>query len=141
MTATTIEIFEQMVDSMTKIEKDYHEAVKTIDDLDLRQSDLLHSLELDLDNKELKAVNEAIRELRKERREMKDNLINLIIAKEFIVSNYKFLAECSELIKKLKRMDEKIGHRKYYLRDREAMASIISLEKHSDKIQAFVEGA
>ncbi|MEQ6356516.1 hypothetical protein ABNX05_17985 [Lysinibacillus sp. M3] len=56
--------------------------------LNNRQGDLLHALELDLDRKEINAVNRAIREIRFKRRDIKDILINLVEAQNFIKANY-----------------------------------------------------
>ncbi|MFJ7982354.1 hypothetical protein ACIQ1D_19010 [Lysinibacillus xylanilyticus] len=136
---SSIESLSQIIDTMNQIEKNYHNAVKKIDSLNTKQDDLLHALELDLDDDEVKKVTKAIRDLRKERREMKDELIQLIIARDFVLGNRKFMAEASETIKRIKRAKEKVEHRKYYVRDCDAVSNIISIEKHSDKIVEFIE--
>ncbi len=137
-TPNPIEAFQEILGTMRTVEQNYFQAVKEEEVLNARQNDLLHALELDLDDEELESVQTALREIRVQRRDIKDTLINLKDAQEFIVENYKFMNQLSDIVKKMQITTKKVQNRKYFLRDCEAMKNIIKMDKHSDIVHAYV---
>ena len=137
-TPNPIEAFQEILGTMQAVEQNYFQAVKEEEILNARQNDLLHALELDLDDEELEAVHKALREIRIQRRDIKDTIINLKEAKEFIIDNYKFMNQLTDTIKKMQITTSKIQNRKYFLRDCEAMKNIIKMDKHSDIVHAYI---
>lgn len=137
-TPNPIEALQEILDTMRIIEQNYFNAKKTEEDLNNQQSDLLHALELDLDDEELNAVNRALRDLRIKRRDIKDLVINLTEAQAFIKENYKFMSECGGVIQKMQRTSQKVSSRKYFLRDCDAISEVIKMEKHGDMIHSYV---
>lgn len=137
-TPNPIEALQEILGIMKAIEQNYFNAKKTEEELNNQQSDLLHALELDLDNEELDAVNKALRELRIKRRDIKDTVINLTEAQSFIKDNYKFMSEVGGLIQKMQRTAQKVSNRRYFLRDCEAISKVIKMENHRDIIHAYV---
>lgn len=134
-----IKDIQELLGAMQNIEQNFYQAKKAEEELNNRQSDLLHALELDLDEEELEAVNKALRENRLQRRDIKDIIINLAEAKELIVENRRFMNSCNETIKKMNLTSQKLSKRKYFLRDCEAISSIIKMEKYSECIHTYVE--
>lgn len=133
-----IKAFQEILGTMQAIEQNYFQAKKTEEILNNRQNDLLHALELDLDEEEVESVYKALREIRLYRRDIKDTLINLKDAQEFIVDNYKFMNQLSDIIKKMQSTTNKVKNRKYFLRDCEAMKTIIKMDKYSDIVHAYI---
>ena len=137
-TPNPIGAFEEILGTMQAVEQNFFQAKKTEETLNNRQNDLLHALELDLDEEESESVLNALREIRVQRRDIKDTLINLKDAQDFIVENYKFMNQLSDIIKKMQTTTNKVKNRKYFLRDCEAMKSVIKMEKHSDIVHAYI---
>ena len=137
-TPNPIEAFQEILGNMQAVEQNYFQAKKTEEALNNRQNDLLHALELDLDEEELEAVQNTLREIRIQRRDIKDTLINLKDAQEFIYDNYKFMSQLTDMIKKMQTTTAKVQNRKYFLRDCEAMKSVIKMDKHSDIVHAYI---
>lgn len=137
-TPNPIEALQEIMATMTLLEQNYYQAKKTEEELNNQQSDLLHALELDLDEEELDAVNKALRDLRIKRRDIKDMVINLAEAQSFVKDNYKFMSEVGGLIQKMQRTTQKVSNRKYFLRDCEAISEVIKMEKHGDIIHSYV---
>lgn len=138
-TATNpIEAMQEILDTMKGIEQNYFQFKKTEETLNNRQSDLLHALELDLDEEEEEAVNKALREIRDIRRDTKDFLINLTEAQAFIKENYKFMSECEAIVKKMQRTAQKVANRKYFLRDCDAISKVIKMDKYCDIIHPYI---
>ena len=137
-TPNPIEAFQEILGTMQTVEQNYFQAIKEEEALNNRQNDLLHALELDLDEEESESVLNALREIRVHRRDIKDTLINLKDAQDFIVDNYKFMNQLSDIIKKMQLTTSKVKNRKYFLRDCEAMKNIIKMEKHSDIVHAYI---
>ncbi|OXS74336.1 hypothetical protein B1B04_09435 [Lysinibacillus sp. KCTC 33748] len=108
-----ISSMQEILGLMQTLEQNFFIAKKMEEGLNNRQGDLLHALELDLDRKEINAVYRAKREIRFKRRDIKDILINLVEAQNFIKANYKFINECNEAIKKMQRTSQKVSNRKY----------------------------
>lgn len=129
-----IEVVQEIVDKMQTIEKEFFEAEKAMNTLNERQNDLLHTIELDLSTEEAEAVMVALKELRKERREIKDQQILLAEAKDFVGANYKFMNEGLQLVKKLKYKDERVSTRKYYVRNCEALEGVIDIKKYPERL-------
>ena len=137
-TPNPIEAFQEILGTMQSVEQNFFQAKKSEEELNARQNDLLHALELDLDDDELDRVQKALREIRIQRRDIKDTLINLKDAQEFIVENYKFMSHLSAIIGKMQHTTSKVKNRKYFMRDCEAMKDVIDMEKHSDIVHAYV---
>lgn len=137
-TPNPIEALQEILITMTTLEQNYFSAKKTEEDLNNQQSDLLHALELDLDEEELDAVNKALRDLRIKRRDIKDMVINLAEAQAFIKDNYKFMSECGGIIQKMQRTSQKVSNRKYFLRDCEAISKVIKMENHGGIIHSYI---
>lgn len=137
-TPNPIEALQEILETMKTLEQNYFNAKKTEEDLNNQQSDLLHALELDLDEEELDAVNKALRDLRIKRRDIKDMVINLAEAQAFIKDNYKFMSECGGIIKKMQRTSQKVSNRKYFLRDCDAIAKVIKMENHCEIVHSYV---
>lgn len=137
-TPNPIEAFQEILGTMKTVEQNYFQAVKEEEVLNARQNDLLHALELDLDEEELEAVQNALRVIRVQRRDIKDIIINLKDAQDFIVENYKFMNQLSAVIGKMQLTTKKVQNRKYFLRDCEAMKNLIKMDKHSDIVHAYV---
>lgn len=137
-TPNPIEAFQDILGTMQTVEQNFFQAKKSEEELNNRQNDLLHALELDLDGEELESVHNALRENRLQRRDIKDTLINLKEAQDFIVDNYKFMSQLTAIIGKMQHTSNKVKNRKYFLRDCEAMKNIIKMDKHRDTVQAYV---
>ena len=137
-TPNPIEAFQEILGTMQAVEQNYFQAKKTEEALNNQQNDLLHALELDLDEEELESVLNALRDIRVKRRDIKDTLINLKDAQEFIVENYKFMNQLSDIIKKMQLTTNKVKNRKYFLRDCDSMKNIIKMEKYIDIVHAYV---
>lgn len=137
-TPNPIEAFQDILGTMQSVEQNFFQAKKTEDELNARQNDLLHALELDLDDDELDRVQKALRDIRIQRRDIKDTLVNLKDAQEFIIDNYKFMGQLSDMIHKMETTTNKVKNRKYFMRDCEAMKEVINMEKHSDIVHAYI---